>query len=69
MSRKIQAKLILQLRAAGLTQNMIAKSHHMSKTSVGEVFRIAEEKGVSYSYVESKGRRQYTGYCFRKSAK
>lgn len=54
MSRKIQAKLILQLRAAGLTQNMIAKSHHMSKTSVGEVFRLAEEKGVSYSDVEDK---------------
>lgn len=54
MSRKIQTKLILQLRAAGLTQNMIAKSHHMSKTSVGEVFRLAEEKGVSYSDVEDK---------------
>lgn len=54
MSRKIQAKLILQLRAAGLTQNVIAKSHHMSKTSVGEVFRLAEEKGISYNDVESK---------------
>lgn len=54
MSRKIQAKLILQLRAAGLTQNMIAKSHHMSKTSVGEVFRLAEEKRISYNDVENK---------------
>lgn len=54
MSRKIQAKLILQLRAAGLTQNVIANSHHMSKTSVGEVFRLAEEHAISYNDVADK---------------
>ncbi len=54
MGRKIQAKLILQLRAAGLTQNVIANSHHMSKTSVGEVFRLAEENAISYNDVADK---------------
>jgi len=52
--QKIQTKLILQLDAAGSTQNMIAKSHHISKTSLGEVFRLAEKKGISHSDVEDK---------------
>jgi len=34
MSKKIQVKQILELRAAGLSQNNIAKSRHMSKSSV-----------------------------------
>jgi transcriptional regulator len=31
MARKIQVKLIMQLRAAGLSQSEIARTHHMSK--------------------------------------
>ena len=43
MARKIQVKLIMQLRAAGLSQSEIARTHHMSKSSVSEVFLIAKE--------------------------
>ena len=48
MARKIQVKLIMQLRAAGLSQSEIARTHHMSKSSVGEVFLIAKERQISY---------------------
>ena len=43
MAKKIQVKQILELRAAGLSQNSIAKSRHMSKSSVSDVFQIAQE--------------------------
>jgi len=32
MARKIQVKQILELRAAGLSQNNITRSRHMSKS-------------------------------------
>lgn len=48
MSRKIAVKLIMELRANGLSQTTIARSRHMSKTSVNEVFRIAEEQHLSF---------------------
>lgn len=40
MAKKIQVKQILELRAAGLSQNNIAKSRHMSKSSVSDVFQL-----------------------------
>ncbi len=46
--QKIQVKQILELRDAGLSQNSIAKSFHMSKSSVGDVFQIAQEKSIFY---------------------
>lgn len=54
MARRIQVKQILELRAAGMSQRQIASSRHMSKTSVGEVFRIAEQRSVSYEDVRDK---------------
>lgn len=52
MARKIQVKQILELRAAGLSQNNIAKSRHMSKSSVSDVFQIAQELNISYESVK-----------------
>ena len=52
MARKINVKLILELRDAGLSRSNIASTRHMSKHSVSEVFDIAEEKGISYSDVK-----------------
>ena len=52
MARKIQVKQILELRAAGLSQNSIARSRHMSKSSVSDVFQIAQEINISYESVK-----------------
>ncbi|WP_115028147.1 IS21 family transposase [Acetobacterium bakii] len=54
MSRKIAVKLIMELRANGLSQSSIARSRHMSKTSVNEVFRIAEEQHLSYDDIKDQ---------------
>ena len=43
MARKISVKLILELRNSGLSVNQIANSRHISKHSVSDVFRIANE--------------------------
>lgn len=51
MARKIDVKRILELRAAGMSQNTIAASRHASKHSVGDVFRIADEKGITYDSI------------------
>ena len=53
MARKIQVKLILLLRSTRISQRAICKSRHMSRSSVSEVFRIAEEKHLTYADVES----------------
>jgi hypothetical protein len=52
MAKKIQVKQILELRAAGLSQNIIAKSRHMSKSSVNDVFQIAQGLSISYESVK-----------------
>ena len=52
MSNKISVKLILELKAQGLSQNEIARTRHMSKSSVSDVIRIAGEKGLSFEDVE-----------------
>ena len=54
MARKILVKLIMELRAAGMSQTSIAKSRHMSKTSVSEVFGIAQERKISYEDIRDK---------------
>ena len=53
MARKINVKLILELREAKLSRNYIADSRHFARNSVSEVFRIAEERGITYSDVSS----------------
>lgn len=44
MANKINAKLILELKASGLSRNQIAATRHMSKHSVSDVINIAKEK-------------------------
>lgn len=51
MTRIINVRLIMELRNAGLSRRTIASSRHMSRHSVGEVFDIANEKGISYDDV------------------
>ena len=51
MARKIDVKQILESRAAGMSQNTITASRHASKHSVGDVFRIADEKGITYDSI------------------
>lgn len=51
MANKINVKLILELRDAGMSRNGIASTRHMSRHSVSDVFHIADEKGITYKDV------------------
>lgn len=53
MARKINVKLILELREAKLSRNQIADSRHIARNSVSDVFRIADERGITYSDIRS----------------
>ena len=53
MANKIRVKLILELRSAGMSRNLIASTRHISRNSVSEVFRIADEKGVNYKDIQN----------------
>lgn len=53
MANKINVKLILELRAAGLSRNVIASTRHISKHSVSDVMHISGEKGITYDDVKS----------------
>lgn len=55
MARKINVKLILELRDAHMSRNDIASTRHMSRNSVSDVFHIADEKGITYQDVRSLG--------------
>lgn len=48
MARRIKAKLIMKLLAAGLSHNAIARSQRVSKHSVGEVARAARDVGLDW---------------------
>jgi transposase len=54
MAQKIKVKLILELRTAQLSQREISRTRKMSQHSVGDVFRIASELGITYKDVEDK---------------
>lgn len=51
MAKRIRIKQILELRDAHMSQNMIATSRKISKTSVGQVCRIADEKQIRFDDV------------------
>lgn len=51
MANKINVKLILELKASGLSRNQIAASRHMSKHSFSDVINIAKEKEITYEKV------------------
>lgn len=54
MANKIKVKLILELRGAGMSRNLIADSRHMSRSSVSDVIRLSEEMSVTYDDVRDK---------------
>ncbi|TRY16483.1 transposase, partial [Tessaracoccus rhinocerotis] len=54
MVRKIRAKLVLQLRAEGLSGRAIAASQQMSRKSVTAVFEAADAAGLSWDDVAER---------------
>lgn len=52
MANKINVKLILELRAAGLSRNQIFSTRHMSCHSVSDVFKIADKLNVTYDSIK-----------------
>ena len=54
MANKIKVKLILELRAAGMSRNAIAKTRHISKNSVSDVFHIADSLGIAFANIREK---------------
>lgn len=48
MANKIKVKLILELREAHMSQRSIVATRHMSKSSISDVFRIANKKSLCY---------------------
>ena len=54
MAKKIKVKLILELRAAQMSQRESCRTRKMSQHSVGDVCRIAGELGISYNDVQDK---------------
>lgn len=46
MSKKIRVKLIMRLAESGMSQNAIARLHHISKRSISDVLGIAKENGI-----------------------
>lgn len=54
MVRKIQAKLILQLRAVGLSGRVIAVSQSISRRSIAAVIDAADRAGVDWDGIAEK---------------
>src|SRR5660397_59537 len=54
MANKIKVKLILELRASGMSRNIIADTRHMSRTSASDVFHHADEMSITYDNVRDK---------------
>lgn len=53
MARKIPAKVILEYRALGLSRNLIAKTKKVGRSSVSDVFKRADDLGISYTDLEA----------------
>ena len=54
MIRKVNVKLILELRDKGLSRTEIAASRHISRRLVNEVCTIAQQQNLSYRDVITK---------------
>ena len=54
MVSKIKVKLILELRAAQMSQREICRTRHISQHSVIDVFKIANEKALNFEDVRDK---------------
>lgn len=48
MASRIKIRLILELNASGMSQNDIARTRHMSRSSISTVMRIEKEKNITY---------------------
>ena len=51
MARKINVKLILELREAKMSRSGIASTRNISRNSVRDVFRIADERHITFADV------------------
>lgn len=54
MAKKINVKLILELRAAHMSRNQIAATRHISRNSVSDVFHIADSQGITYRDIQDQ---------------
>lgn len=52
MANKIKVKLILELRSAHMSRNLIASTRHMSKNSVSDVFHIADSLSITFNDIK-----------------
>lgn len=52
MAKRIQVRLILQLHNSGMSQNDIASSRHISKSSISKVLAVAREKNITYADIQ-----------------
>ena len=52
MANRINVKLILELISGGMSQNEIARSRHMSRSSVSSTVNIAKEKDITYEDIK-----------------
>jgi transposase len=54
MPNRINVKLVLELRDAGLSRNMIAATRHIGKDSVSDVLHRADELAIIFADVKDK---------------
>ena len=52
MANKINTKLILELKASGLSRNQIVATRHVSKYFVSNVINIAKDKDIIYEKIK-----------------
>ena len=52
MTRRANVKLVLELRASGLSRKMISRTRKMSMHTVMAVFDIADERDIGWSDVK-----------------
>ena len=64
MVRKIRAKLVLQLRAEGLSGRGIAASQQMSRKSVTAVFEAGDAAGLGWDEVAQRSEAEVYGLVF-----
>ena len=57
-NNKINVKLILELRDAGMGRNAIASTRRISRNSVSDVFHIADARGIAYKDIQSLDERE-----------
>ena len=54
MAKKIKVKLILELRATQISQREICRTRKVAQHSVIDVYKIADQLGITYEDVKDK---------------